>query len=299
MALIISSFRWTRDLILRPARQLIEYNQQTPPDNQLAEPPSDMVHKRPNEHTSAREDSSKRVRGPENERDEGHLRAASKTATSEHSKKEQSISRSQQAARIKDLENAHDKLANDHQAVVNKLQETQTLCGKQQQELISLSGKLRGTSELLDVRNRELKVAKTFLSKEDPFSTADAVQSVRDLNSEIMQTATYLADHLGLKRAHNSLVGNIPEGPCKPIFTALILPRSPRDEVDAGSLELALQGFLVVWVFLIVNAWGFGEASGSCDYLYSKVRETGTSTSQYLREIVPNQCSFRGSRRRE
>lgn len=297
--LILNPLRWTVGFILRPARQPIEPHQQTSPDNQLVEPPSDMIQERPNKHTSVREDYSKKVRGSESERHGGHLRAASKTTASEHSKEEQSISRSQEAARIKNLENVRDKLVNDRQGVVNKLHETQVLCGKQHQEITSLRARLRDTSELLDVRNRELKVAKTFLSKEDPCSTADAVQSVCDLNSEIMQIATHLADHLGLKRARNSLVGSVPEGPCKPIFTALVLPRSPWDEVDAASLELALQGFFVVWAFWIISAWGFGEASGLCDHLYSKVRETGTSTPQFLCGIVPNQCSFRGPRHRE
>lgn len=120
-----------------------------------------------------------------------------------------------------------------------------------------------------------MKVAKTFLSKEDPISTSDVVQSVRDLNSEIMQTAAYLAENLPFKRIRTPLVEEIPEGPYKSIFVALVLPRGSGEELDVGSLELALQGFLAFSASGIANTWGFSHASGWCDELYSKVRETG------------------------
>ena len=238
-----------------------------------------MVQKRPNERTGASESDPKRVK---NERREVHLSIDSKAATHGHGREDQSPSRSQLAARLSDVENANRKLSDDRQVAITELRETHSTCEKQQQEINTLREKLRENSALLDARNRELKVAKTFLSKEDPLSTSDVVQSVRDLNSEIMQIAAYLADNLTLKRVRNLPAGDIPEGPCKPIFTALVLPRGSWDEVDVGSVELALQGFLVVWVFWIVNTWGFGEASGWCDQLYSKVRETGTPLYQFL-----------------
>ncbi|KAF9783707.1 hypothetical protein BJ322DRAFT_1007687 [Thelephora terrestris] len=231
-----------------------------------------MGHKRQNEDIGHPPDgSSKRVK---NERHEGRL--PTKAAAHGHGREDQSATRSQQVERLKDLENDKRRLSDAHQAVLAELRETHSTCEKQQQEISFLREKLRESSALLDIRNQELKVAKTFLSKEDPLSTSDIVQSVRDLNSEIMQIATHLADNLVLVRKHPA--GNVPEGPCNPIFTALIWPRRPWDEVDEGSLELALQGFLVIWVSLIVNAWGFGEASGWCDQMYSKVRETEEPT---------------------
>jgi hypothetical protein len=230
------------------------------PENRLIEPSPGMVQKRPNERTGPSESDSKRV----------------KSATRGHGREDQSTSRSQLVARLGDLENANRQLSDDRRVAITELHETNSTCRKQQQEISLLREKVRENSALLDVRNQELKVAKTFLSKEDPFSTSEVVQSVRDVNSEIMQIATHLADNLALKRARNLPAVDIPEGPCKPIFTALVFPRGPRDEVDVGSVELALRGALIVWVFWIVNSWGFGEASGWCDQLYSKVRETGT-----------------------
>ena len=262
----------------RPVEEPTGTLQQTPSDNQLAESSSDMVHKRPSESTGASQGSSKRLR----EQSERHGEHLSKTTGHGLGGEDQPAPRSQQVARFRDLENTHHRLSEAHKVVVTKLRETHATCQKQEQEINLLRERLRESSTLLDVRNRELKVAKTFLSKEDPFSTSDIVQSIRDLNSEIMQIATHLAENLALKRLRSLPAGNIPEGPCKPIFTSLILPRGLWDEVDEGSLELALQGYLVVWVYLIVNAWGFGEASGWCDQLYSKVCETGTLMCYFL-----------------
>lgn len=273
--------KWIPDFIQR--HLLRKPTEQAPPENRLIEPPPGMVQKRPNERTGPPESDSKRVK---NERREGRLSIVSKAATHGHGREDQSPSRSQLAARLSDVENVNRKLSDDHQVAITELRETRSTCEKRQQEINALKEKLRENSVLLDARNRELKVAKTFLSKEDPLSTSDVAQSVRDLNSEIMQIATHLADNLALKRVRNLPAGDIPEGPCKPIFTALVLPRGPSDEVDVGSVELALQGFLVVWAFWIVNSWGFGEASGWCDQLYSKVRETGMLICQFLWDCV-------------
>jgi len=241
--------------------------------------------------------STEMPRDPTNKRHEGHPRAISGTPA--HPKREHRSGREDQlqsrlqtqTTRITSLEKDHRQLVDEHKsleenhrriteerrAIVTNLSETHTTCKIQQQEIKTLREKLRGTSELLDIRNQELKVAKTFLSKEDPFSTSDVVQSVRDLNSEIMQTAAHLAENLPLKRVRTPLArGDIPEGPCKSVFVTLVLPRGHGDEVDAGYLELALQGFLAVYAGWIANTWGFSQASGLCDELYSKVREMGT-----------------------
>jgi len=245
----------------------------------------------------APESSSEMPRVPTNVRHEGHHRVVSESPAHpkrrEHrpSGEEQSQSRFQaQATRLttlekehrqlvgehKSLEENHHQLSEKHRAVITKLHETHDTCKKQQEDIKALKGKLSGTSALLDVRNQELKVAKTFLSKEDPLSTSDVVQSVRDLNSEIMQIAAHLAENLPLKRDRAPLAGSIPEGPCKPIFITLVLPQGFGGDVDAGSVELALQGFLAVYAGWIANTWGFSQASGLCDELYSKVYEMGT-----------------------
>jgi len=178
--------------------------------------------------------------------------------------------------KYKSLEHSHCGLSEAHQVVVTDLQEAQVTCRRQQEEINALKKKLHGTSALLDVRNQEIKVAKTFLSRENLFSTSEIVQSVRDLNSDIMQTAAHLAENLHLKQVHPSRAEEIPEGPYKPILATLVLQPGSGVEVDVGSLELALQGLLAVDLYWIVSAWGVGQASGWCNEIYSKVCETGT-----------------------
>jgi hypothetical protein len=90
-----------------------------------------------------------------------------------------------------------------------------------------------------------------------PFSTSDVVQAVRDLNSEIMQTAAYLAETLPLKRFRTPSAEEVPEGPYKSIFVTLVLSQGSGEEVDVGSLELALQGLLALYASGVANAWGF------------------------------------------
>ena len=284
LTLPFRSFKWAIDLIIRQPRQVEEPTEPFPPTSpdQLAESSPDMGHKKPTEHTV---DNSKRVRGSYNEEREGHLRTPAKATTRGRHLEAQSVLLSQQVERVKDLENSHRQLYAAHQVVKTELHETQTTCKNQQQEIHSLKEKLRDTSALLGARNQELKVAKTFLSKEDAFSTSDVVQNVRDLNSEVMQTAARLADKLALKRSRGCPAGFVPEGPYRSIYVLLAWPQGSGEEVDAGLLELALQGFLIISVYFIANAWGLCQESG-CGELYSKVCENGTLFYQFSRKRI-------------
>jgi hypothetical protein len=277
----------------RPGKT-VEQLQQTFLDNQISEPPLEMRQISSDDHTGVSGDNPRTVRILANGRHEEHPRAVSRTTARRYrgeqrpGREDQFRSRLRtQAAHLRSLKSYHHKLADEHkllecshhqlseahQVTATNLRETQATCNKQQEEINILREKLRGASTLLDIRNQELKVAKTFLSKEDPFSTSDVVQSIRDLNSEIMQTAAHLAENLPLKRVRTSRAEDVPEGPCKSIFVTLVLPGA---EVDVGSLELALQGFLVDYTRRIVNAWGFSQGSSWYNRLYSKVCETGT-----------------------
>ena len=196
-----------------------------------------------------------------------------------------------QSTRLKDLEDDCNRLAGEnkslerdnrqlseaHHSIVVDLRESQRVRKGQQQEIDILTEKLRNASVLLDARNQELKVAKTFLSKEDTFSASDIVQSVRDLNSEIMQAAAHLAESLSLKRLRTPSAEEVPEGPCKWTFVILVLPPGSGDGVDVGSVELALQNFLAWWVMLVANTWGFCQEADWCGALYSMVCEIGTT----------------------
>lgn len=284
-SLSIKPFRGAVERIRRPpSRQVEEPTGQlhsTSSNNQSAGPSSDMAQKHINDHAHDSEDNS---RGPKNDQHEGHLQSTSTiiTRSARHGREDQSDSRSQQAVRPvpggerKSLEDRYRRLIEMRRRTMAKLREVQDRCKSQQQEIDLLKENLRGTSEILDVRNQELKVAKTFLTKEDPCSLSDVVQAVRDLNSEVMQTAARLADNLALKRVRNYPIGPIPDGPYKSIFVTLASQQGPGDEVDAGSLDLALQGFLIVWVYWIANAWGFCQPSSWFHGLYSKVCENGT-----------------------
>lgn len=299
VALLIRPIVRIIDFIQQPQlEETTEQLQQTPSDNQAPEPSPEMPQGLPNNRPNASGDNSRPAGNPENGRHEGHPRAVSGT-TAHRYRGEQRTGRGDQTysrlraqnTRLRSLENYHRQLVDEHeslehshhqlseahQVTVTSLCETQTTCKKQQEEIKTLREKLRGTSALLDVRNQELKVAKTFLSKEDTFSTSDVVQSIRDLNSEIMQTAAHLAENLPLKRVRTPRAEDIPEGLYKSTFVTLVLLQGSGDEVDMGSLELALQGFLAVYACRIANTWGFSPGSSQCAGLYSTVCETGTS----------------------
>lgn len=252
----------------------------------------------PNDHASASGDDSSVVRNPTDARREGCAGQAVSGATQNRDSGERQTSRGDQTrarfamytSRFRSLKNDYDRLANEHEslysrhcqlsgthrAAVTKLHETRTFCREQELEINDLRGKLRRNSALLEVRNQEAKVANVFLSKEDPFSTSDVVQSVRDLNSEIMQTAAHLAENLPLKRVCAPLAEEMPEGHHKSIFVTLVLPQGAGEEVDVGSLELALQGSLAFYACGIANTWDFSSTSRWYDKIYSKVCETGT-----------------------
>ena len=288
---------WIIDFVREPrVEETAEQLQWTSLDGQDIEPSPGMPQNLHTDHTNAPGDGWKVVESRGSGRREGPPRP-SRTAAhgfrgerrSSRGDQSQSHSRTQ-ATRIKtlendyrqladkhkSLENSHRQLHEAHQTAITDLHETQMACKKQQQEINALGEKLRDTSALLDVRNREVKIAKTFLSKEDLYSASDVVQSVRDLNSEIMQTAAYLAENLSLKRFRTPSAREVPEGPYKSIFVTLILPQGSGEEVDTGSLELAIQGFLGFYASMFANLWGFAHAPGWCDNLYSKVCEMGT-----------------------
>lgn len=289
----------TRDQIEEATPQL----QHTSLDNQDLNLLSDMP---PNDQGNASGDDWKTVR---NGRHEGRPRPIPGIGTHKHrtehllGREDPSQSRLRaQSARLKRVENDHRQLANEHgslqhshrqlfethQTAITNLHETQMTCKGQQQEIHVLREKLRDTSALLDTRNQELKVAKTFLSKEDPFSTSEVVQVVRDLNSEIMQTAAHLAETLPLKRFRTPSAEEVPEGPYKSIFVALVLPQGSGEDVDVVFLELALQGFLALSASGVANAWGFSNGSGWCSKVYSKVCEAGTPIQFSPLPTVPN-----------
>jgi len=284
-------------------------------DNQDLDPTSKMPQNPPKTQTNASGGDRKMVGNHTNGRHEGHPRPVSGTGSqqyyAEHRSGREDSSQSRfraQAAHLKRIERNYEQLVDEHgslqhnytklyqahQTTIADLRETQVACNGQQQEIKMLREKLRGASALSDVRNQELKVARTFLSKGDLFSTSDVVQLVRDLNSEIMQIAAHLVETLPLKRFCTPSAQGVPEGWYNYIFSTLVVPQGPGEEVDKGSLELALQGFLALYAHAVTNAWSFSHGSDWCDTLYSKVCEIGTLIQRSPLPTVSNYLSVRG-----
>jgi len=302
-ALIVRPITRIIDIFSPPqVGQTAEQPQRTPLDDQDLTPSPEMPRHPPEDHPDASGDDWRLVSHRTNGRREGRPRPASGTGVHRPwlSREDHLQSRLRtQTARLRSLENVHGQLISEreslehnhrqlsetHRIALTDLHGTQMTCKEQQQEIDALREKLRDNSALLDVRNQEMKVAKAFLSREDLFSASDVFQSVRDLNSEIMQTATYLAETLPLKRLRTSSAEEVPEGPYKYIFVTLVLPQGPEG-VDVGSLELALQGFLTLYASGVANTWGFSSTSGWCDKLYSKVCETGALIGRVLYTIA-------------
>jgi len=275
LTVLLAPIMWIYDLIRSQIGGTVKQIQQTSSDDQVLDPLTEMPQDPPNDRAGASGDKQRKARNPANGRYE-QLRSRFRTQTAQLTSLEND--HRQLTNEYESLQRSNRQLSEGHRVTKANLHETQITCQKQQQEINSLKEKLRSAGALLEARNQELKVARTFLSKEDPFSASDVVQSVRDLNSEIMQTAAYLAENLPLKRIRTPLAETVPEGPYRQIFVALVLPQGFGEDVDIASFELALQGFLVGQVFRIANAWGFSQASGWCIELYSKVCEIGTFT---------------------
>ena len=307
--LITRQIKWVSDLVRPPqVEETAEQFQQTSLDDQDLTSSPEMPQPLPNHHTDASGDNWRTVSNRTNGRHGGRPLPVSGTGAhrprGERRSSREDHLRSrlrEQSAYIKRLENDHHQLTGErdslerscrqlsetYQVAITNLHETEMMCKGQQQKVNVLKEKLRDTSALLDARNQEMNAAKTFLSKEDLFSTSDVVQLVRDLNSGIMQTATHLAETLPLKRLSTPSAEEVPEGPYKSIFVTLILSQGP-EEVDAGSLELTLQGFLAFCASGVANTWGFGNTSGWCDKLYSKVCETGAFIGRILHTTTSN-----------
>lgn len=315
-ALIVRPITRIIDIFSPPqAEETAEQLQRTPLGDQDLTPSPEMARHPPEDHADASGGDWRLVSHRTNGRREGHPRPASGTGVHRPwlSREDHLHSRLRtQTARLRSLENVHGQLTSEHESLehnhrqlsethritLTNLHETRMTCKEQQQEIDALREKLRDNSVLLDVRNQEMKVAKAFLSREDLFSASDVFQSVRDLNSEIMQTATHLAETLPLKRLRIPSAEEVTEGPYKSIFVTLVLPQG-SEGVDVGSLELVLQGFLAHYASGVANTWGFNNPTGWCDKLYSKVCETGALIGRVLHAIASNQPSIRGSYRRQ
>jgi len=302
------------------AKKTIEQPQQTSLDDQDVTPSSEMPQHSPDDHTNASGDDWRIVGSHKSGRRGGPPHPDSGTGAHRHrgehrsSREDHLRSRLQEnSVRFSNLQNDHRQLVHEreslershlqltgtHQNAITDLRETQMTCQRQQKEIETLRERLLGASALLDVRNHELGVAKAFLSKEDRFSTSDVLQLVRDLNTEIMQTAAYLVETLPLKRFRTASAGEVPEGPCKSTFVALVLPQGSREGVDEGLLELALRGFLISYASRIANTWGFNYVPGWYDELYSKVCETGMLIRKSTHTTVSNPLVLRGSHCRQ
>jgi len=304
LGLITRPVKYVIDIFL-PSRvkKIIGWLRQISLDDQDVTPSPEMPQHSPDDHTNASGGGRRTVGDHESGRHREHQ--SSKEDRLQPRLQEESIL-------LSNLENDHRQLVHEHESLerthhqlsatykdaATNLRETQMTCQRQQEEIIALRGRLLDASVLLDVRNYELEVAKAFLSKEDRFSTSDVLQLVRDLNTEIMQTAAYLAETLPLKRFRITSAGEVPEGPCKSAFVALVLLQGSRKGVDEGSLELALRGFLTFYASGIANTWGFNYVPGSYNELYSKLCETGALIRQSHHTTTSNPFALRGSHRR-
>ena len=87
------------------------------------------------------------------------------------------------------------------QEAVRKVRELETSNKKKDDELRTVQAKLRAAEEkqtqltkLLEVRTADLNGAQTFLTTADAYSGADVIAMTDALNSEIFQTAAYMAE---------------------------------------------------------------------------------------------------------
>ncbi|KAA1467668.1 hypothetical protein DENSPDRAFT_257400 [Dentipellis sp. KUC8613] len=127
-------------------------------------------------------------------------------------------------------------------------------------ELRSSYADLSSSVNTLAVHNEELATLKSFLSKTDEFTGAQILQAVQDLNTEIMQLAATVSEEFCLSRRNGDLSK---ESDCEIVRNSigegmLELLRDGDHEQDPTVVQLAVQAWEVWCCRQILDAFCFG-----------------------------------------
>lgn len=181
------------------------------------------------------------------------------------------------------------------QEAVQKIRELETSNKRKDDELRMVQARLRSSEEkqtqltkLLEVRTADLNGAQTFLTTADAYSGADVIAMADALNSEIFQTAAYMAELI-----EDDSMQATPQEQSKLVEKCRNnLERYVRREIGEGlwshlqshysnirteplPLQLAFQCILTRWCGYHLRAFMLGSFGDALDKLYQRIRETG------------------------
>jgi hypothetical protein len=151
-----------------------------------------------------------------------------------------------------------------------------------QAELHRLRAQYDRTRTLLETRTSELKGAQTFLTKADSLSGAEVTTMVEGLNSEILQTAAFIADsfEFELIQAHSGAVLDAANEAITNCIGAntLHLLTSTRHTEDPMLIQIAVQSCLVRYSKDIITTWCFNMIPEQfLVEVYERMRQSGES----------------------
>jgi chromosome segregation ATPase len=146
-------------------------------------------------------------------------------------------------------------------------------------ELDQVQSQYSQTQALLEVRTPELKGVQSFLTKTDSLFGAEVTSMVEGLNSEIRQTAAFIADSLEFNKgarqeqheAHSRVTQLLGDGMSK-ILTSI------QHSEDPMLVQIALQCLLARSSKYIIETWYFGWDIRSHQLLgsvYDRIRQSG------------------------
>jgi hypothetical protein len=201
---------------------------------------------------------------------------------------EGSLIRSEQERRKlqSEIEDLRDRLAQSQRHVHTFQQQLQ----RQEQENKILQTESHGlkdqyahTVTLLETRTSELKGAQAFLTKADSLSGAEVTSMVEGLNSEILQTAAFMADSFKFAGTLASAAQERHEA-CERVEYMLgkrisVMLSSVQHSEDPMLVQIALQSCLVWHCGCFIRQWSWElDNSGAVQLLeniYARVRKAG------------------------
>ncbi|KAF9073346.1 hypothetical protein BDP27DRAFT_1216107 [Rhodocollybia butyracea] len=164
---------------------------------------------------------------------------------------------------------------------------------------------LEQNKTLLDIRSSELKVAQAFISISDRYAGADIMKMIDDLNTEIHQTASIMADAFSpelhapgaaAEEVHEA-VAHTEEilGEC---MTKMLQTFNHREENIL--LQIAFQASMCAFTEWIMDSWCYHDRDSEVELVlqetYEQMRETEEQpvsarwrilTRKYVRQLYP------------
>jgi hypothetical protein len=202
-------------------------------------------------------------------------------------RKEEKLARSErEQSRLQhEIRDLRDSLAqSQHQG---RVQQQQLQRQEQENKILQteshqLKDQYAHTAALLETRTSELKGAQAFLTKADSLSGAEVTSMVEGLNSEILQTAAFMADSFEFAgplpptaMERNEARERIEYMLGKRMSTML---SSVQHSEDPMLVQIALQSCLVWHCVCFIQALSFGESSDAykvIENIYQRVKQAG------------------------